>query len=76
VGRGSLRSTKSLLSGRGFIFFGPGFGRKDQQEIPVSFEIFAGYLGKLTRYLLKEMLGIDAPQKGKGLDGVIYLDPL
>jgi DnaJ-class molecular chaperone len=67
---------KAGIFGRGFIFFGPGFGRKDQQEIPVSSEIFPGYLGKLTRYLLKKMLGINAPQRGKDLDDVIYLDPL
>ena len=33
-------------------------------------------MGKLTRYLLKEMLGINAPQKGKDLGNIIYLDPL
>ena len=33
-------------------------------------------MGKLPRYLLKEMLGINAPQKGKDLGNIIYLDPL
>ena len=46
---------KVAVFGRGFIFFGLGFGRKDQQEIPVSTEIFQGYLGRLPRYLLKGM---------------------
>jgi curved DNA-binding protein len=62
--------------GRGFIFFGPGFGRTYQQETPVSSEIFPGYLGKFTQYLLKKMLGIKEPEKGKDWEEVIYLDPL
>lgn len=61
--------------GRGFIFFGPGFGRRYHQEIPFSSEVFPGYLGKFTRYLLKKMLGMREPGRGKDLDDVIYLDP-
>jgi DnaJ-class molecular chaperone len=61
--------------GKGFVFFGPGFGRRYHQEIPVSSGIFPGYLGKLFRYLLKNTLGIRAPEKGKDLNDVIYLEP-
>jgi DnaJ-class molecular chaperone len=61
--------------GKGFIFFGSGFGRSDQQEIPLSSEIFPGVLSKLIRYLLKRGLGIREPGKGKDLEDTIYLDP-
>ena len=61
--------------GRGFIFFGPGYGRRHHQEIPASSQIFPGYLGKFTRYLLKKTFGMKQPEKGKDLDDVIYLDP-
>jgi len=60
--------------GKGFIFFGPGSGRSDQQKIPISSEIFPGVLGKLTRYLLKKTLGIKEPGRGKDLEDTIYLD--
>ncbi|NWG03254.1 MAG: DnaJ domain-containing protein [Syntrophaceae bacterium] len=60
--------------GRGFIFFGPGFKRGSQQEIPISLEIFQGVLGKLTRYLLKKALGTKEPARGKDLEDTIYLD--
>jgi curved DNA-binding protein len=60
--------------GRGFIFFGPGSGRSDQQKIPISSEIFPGVLGKLTRYLLKKTLGIREPARGKNLEDTLYLD--
>jgi DnaJ-class molecular chaperone len=61
--------------GRGFIFFGPGFGRRSHQEIPVSSEIFSGFLGKSIRYLLKKKVGIREPNRGKDLYDAIYLDP-
>jgi DnaJ-class molecular chaperone len=61
--------------GRGFIFFGPGFGRKNQQEIPVSSEIFPEVAGKFVRYLLKKTFGIREAVRGKDLEDVIYLDP-
>jgi len=61
--------------GKGFIFFGPAFGKRGQQEIPISSEIFPGFLGKLTRYLLKKALRIKDPGKGKDLEESIYLDP-
>jgi curved DNA-binding protein len=63
------------VSGRGFIFFGSGFGRSHQQGTPVSSVIFPGALGKFIRYLLKTTLGIREPDRGKDLVDVIYLDP-
>jgi DnaJ-class molecular chaperone len=63
------------VSGRGFIFFGPGFGKIKQQGIPVSSEMFPGFLGKIVRYLLKKTLGMREPQRGKDLGDVIYLNP-
>ncbi len=63
------------VSGRGFIFFGPGFGKRGQQEIPASSDIFPGTLGKVARYFLKKTLNISEPLKGKDLEDVIYLEP-
>jgi curved DNA-binding protein len=63
------------VSGKGFIFFGPGFGKIKQQGIPVSSEMFPGFLGKIVRYLLKKTLGMREPQRGKDLGDVIYLNP-
>jgi DnaJ-class molecular chaperone len=63
------------VSGRGFIFFGPGFGKIKSQGIPVSSEIFPGFLGKIIRYLLKKTFGMREPHRGKDLEEVIYLDP-
>jgi DnaJ-class molecular chaperone len=61
--------------GRGFIYFGPGFGRIKQQRIPVSTEIFPGVFGKIIHYFLKKTLGMREPQRGRDLGDVIYLDP-
>jgi curved DNA-binding protein CbpA len=61
--------------GRGFVFFGTGYRRGDQGEIPASSEMFPGYLGKLTRYLLKKMLGVEGVERGKDWHDVITLDP-
>jgi DnaJ-class molecular chaperone len=61
--------------GRGFMFFGPGLGRGNPQRIPVSTEILPGFLGQFIRYLLKKMLRMREPGRGKDLGDVIYLDP-
>ena len=61
--------------GRGFIFFGPGLGRKMHEEIPVSFGILPGVAGKLVRYLFKRIFGTREPIRGKDLEDLIYLDP-
>jgi DnaJ-class molecular chaperone len=70
------------LFGRGFIFFGPGFGsrhdsipRNQHQGIPVSTEIFPGVLGRLIKYLLEKTFGLKEPERGKDLEDTIYLDP-
>jgi len=70
------------VSGRGFIFFGPGFRRRrdsiprtNRQEIPFSSDIFPGTLGKVVRYLLKKTFNIAEPKRGRDLEDVIYLDP-
>jgi len=63
------------VSGRGFIFFGPGFGRNRPQGIPTSSAMFPGYLGKFIKYLLKKILRINEPERGKDLWDVLYLDP-
>jgi len=63
------------VSGRGFIFFGPSFGRRNQQDIPVSSEIFPGAPGRFIRFLLKRIFKIREPLRGKDLEDAIYLDP-
>jgi DnaJ-class molecular chaperone len=63
------------VSGRGFIFFGRGSGRSDQQGISVPSEIFPGPLGKFIKYLLRKILKIREPERGKDLNDIIYLDP-
>jgi DnaJ-class molecular chaperone len=63
------------VSGRGFIFFGSGVGRSRQQGIPIPSAIFPGSLGKFVQYLLKKILRIREPERGKDLEDAIYLDP-
>ena len=70
------------VSGRGFIFFGSGFGsrhdsipRSQQQGIPLPTEIFPGLLGRIIKYLLKKTFGLREPERGKDLEDTIYLDP-
>ena len=66
--------------GRGFIFFGPGFGRGerrfDRRGTTGSSEPLPRTQGKLTRYILRKMLGITEDKKGKDWEDVITLDPL
>ena len=61
--------------GRGFIFFGPGLGRKKHEEIPVSSEVLPGVAGKFVRYLIKRTFGIRESVRGKDLEDIIYLNP-
>jgi DnaJ-class molecular chaperone len=63
------------LFGRGFIFFGPAYGRGYQPEPGSSSEMLPGPLGKLTGYLLKKMLGIKKAERGKDWHEAIILDP-
>jgi len=61
--------------GRGFIFFGPAYGRGYRPETGVPSEMLPGSLGKLTGYLLKKMLGIKKVERGKDWHDAITLDP-
>jgi DnaJ-class molecular chaperone len=70
------------VSGRGFVFFGSGFGsrhdsipRSQQQGTPPSTEIFPGVLGRLIKYLLRKTFGLREPERGKDLEDTLYLDP-
>jgi DnaJ-class molecular chaperone len=63
------------VSGRGFIFFGPGFRRNKSQEVPIRSDLFPGYFGKFIKYLLKKILKIKEPEKGKDIGDIIYLNP-
>jgi curved DNA-binding protein len=76
-GRGyrTFKFQRSGASARGFIFFGPGLGRNKPQEIPISSDIFPGTFGKFIKYLLKKILRIREPERGKNLCDVLYLNP-
>jgi DnaJ-class molecular chaperone len=63
------------VSGRGFLFFGPGLGRNKPQGIPILSDMFPGYLGKFIKYLLREIFRINEPERGKDLHDILYLDP-
>ena len=62
-------------SGRGFIFWGRGFGRNKPHGIPISSDIFPGYPSKFITTLLKKILRIKEPGRGRDLYDVIYLAP-
>jgi DnaJ-class molecular chaperone len=62
------------VSGRGFIFFGPGFRRNKSHGVPILSDMFPGYFGKFIKYLLKKTLIINEPERGKDLSDVLYLD--
>jgi len=63
------------VSGRGFLFFGPGFGRTKPQGIPIPSGIFPGYFGKFIKYLLTKIFRINEPERGKNFHDILYLDP-
>jgi len=55
----------------GFIFTGPlGSGRYDQSKLPG-----AGKLGKLSRFILKQISGVTLPRDGTDISDVIRLSP-
>ena len=72
----SFEFRRTGVFGRGFIFFGPAYQRINPSEVTASLGILPGYLGKITRYLLKKMLVIKAPERGKDWVDVVTLDPL
>lgn len=63
------------VSGKGFIFFGPGFGRNKSQGASIPSDIFPGCFGKFIKYLLKKILKIKEPEKGRDVGDIIYLNP-
>ena len=67
------------VSGRGYVFYGPLWGRRqrkvEKSEAPMSLPIFPGFLGKVIQYALKAALGIGSSEKGKDWEEVITLDP-
>ncbi len=66
---------KPGVSGRGFIFFGPGFGRRKLHGVPISADMFPEYLRKFIQYLLRKIPRINEPERGKDLVDTLYLDP-
>jgi DnaJ-class molecular chaperone len=62
--------------GRGFMFFGPGGRRAYQSEDRTSFKTLPGHLGRFTQVLLKKMLGIREPRRGRDWEDVIFLTPV
>jgi DnaJ-class molecular chaperone len=62
--------------GRGFIYFGPGFGKGYPTRAGGLPEMVPGSLGKLTGYFLKKMLGLKEAARGKDWYDTITIDPL
>ena len=58
--------------GRGFVFVGPSFRRGPRSEAHAP----GANLGKLAKYFLKKVGGIEWPQKGKDWKDIITLDPV
>jgi len=59
------------LFGGGFIFSGD-FGRKGDQPALESSK--GGFLGKLSRFFVKQIIGAELPESGSDTDDVILLD--
>ena len=65
---------------RGFVFFGPG-RRRPAQSFNLSGDQTLhmncpGVMGRMTRHLLKTMLGLKQPERGRDLDETVLLDPI
>ncbi len=64
------------MFGRGFIYFGPGFGRASHsEEMKGPMEMLPGTFGKITRFVLKKMLGLKEAEKGDDWRDTITIDP-
>ena len=74
-GYGTFEFRRPGVFGRGFIFFGPAYGRGYPPGAGRSLEMFPGSLGKLTGYLLKKMMGIKEAARGKDWYNTITVDP-
>jgi len=58
---------------RGFIFTGPlRRGKYDQSQ----FSSLAGKMGKLSRYLIEKVSGVELPENGADINDVIRLSPI
>lgn len=62
---------KSGFTGGGFVFFGR-LGQIDPRQLRIPSE---GTLGKLSRFVFKQISGVDMPAKGADINDVIHLDP-
>ncbi len=61
--------------GKGFVFFGPPVFRSNFRRSPISPHVLSGPFGTFIEYLLKKILRINEPERGKDLRDVIYLHP-
>jgi DnaJ-class molecular chaperone len=61
--------------GRGFIFFGPAYGKGFPPTAGGFPEMGPGSLGKLTGFFLKKMLGLKEAARGKDWYDAITIDP-
>jgi DnaJ-class molecular chaperone len=61
---------KPGISGWGFVFFGKfGRGGMPKTHLPLP-----GMLGKLSRFVLKQISGTEFPEKGTDINEIIHLD--
>jgi DnaJ-class molecular chaperone len=56
------------FSARGFVFTGPLRGSAQKQTAPLA-------LGKLSRYLIEKLTGVELPQNGMDVTEAIHLTP-
>ena len=63
---------KPGFSARGYVFSGP-FGGKNQGPLP---NFLQGNMGKVIRYFLKKMTGLEFPENGSNIHEVIRLNPV
>ena len=65
--------------GRGFVFFGPGGHRLRNQNVRSetmgSVPPYPGIPGRITRFLLKKLMGFNVAEKGRDIHQVILIEP-
>ncbi len=57
---------------RGYFFGGPAAGTGNQQQAKFP---FSGNLGKISRFLLQRISGVQIPENGDDVRDHLYLDP-
>ncbi len=62
--------------GRGFVFSGPFYQRSGRQEVQPFSGVFPRLLGKLVKFALKKMAGMELPEAGKDHYDVMALNAL